>query len=61
MTECQICKKEKELSEKKVFDEVLSICEDCDWSTEDIESANRLGLACSDIIKKEMTKDNANN
>jgi hypothetical protein len=40
---CDVCKTKGFVYEKKVVDETFLLCEDCDWSTEDIKIANRLG------------------
>ena len=48
---CEICKKEKFCYERKVVDEIFILCEDCDWSTEDIETAEKIGSAFSDLLK----------
>lgn len=50
---CEICKKKGFVYERKVVDEVFLLCEDCDWSTEDIDIANKLGEIFSKIIWKE--------
>lgn len=57
---CDICKEKKFVYEKKVLDELITLCEDCDWSTEDIEEADKFGQAMKDKLSelmKEMFKD----
>jgi len=57
---CDICKEKKFVYEKKVLDELITLCEDCDWSTEDIKEADKIGQAMKDKlseIMKEMFKD----
>jgi hypothetical protein len=48
---CDICKKKGFVYEKKVVDEIFFLCEDCDWSTEDIEMANNLGNIFIDLLQ----------
>lgn len=51
---CECCHKEGFVYERKIVDEVFLLCEDCDWSTEDIEAANYLGEFLVKIIKEEV-------
>ena len=50
---CEVCKKISFVYERKIVDEVFLLCEECDWSTEDIEIANKLGEALIGIIRKQ--------
>ncbi len=54
---CEVCKKKGFVYEKKVVDEVFLLCENCDWSTEDLEIANKLGEIFSIILKKEFKNE----
>lgn len=48
---CEVCKKRSFVYERKIIDEVFLLCEECDWSTEDIEIANKIGEALIKIIR----------
>ena len=50
---CDVCKNKGFVYEKKVVDEIFFLCEDCDWSTEDLEIANSLGEIFIKIFQKE--------
>lgn len=51
---CECCHKQGFVYERKIVDEVFLLCEECDWSTEDIDAANAIGLALTEIIKMEL-------
>jgi hypothetical protein len=53
---CECCHKEGFVYEKKVVDETFFICEDCDWSTADLEEANALGNFIIKIIEQSQNK-----
>ncbi len=53
---CEVCKLKGFVYEKKVVDETFYLCEDCDWSTEDIEMANYLGEVLIQIIKRDKNE-----
>lgn len=53
---CECCHKEGFVYERKILDEVFLLCEECDWSQEDIKIANQIGTFMMDLIMKE-TKD----
>jgi hypothetical protein len=57
MFKCDCCQKQGFVYEKKVVDEVFLLCEDCDWSTEDLEIANKLGEIFIKLIKKEFKNE----
>lgn len=50
---CEVCKKKGFVYEKKVVDETFYLCEDCDWSTDDFEIANKLGNIFISLLKKD--------
>jgi hypothetical protein len=50
---CEVCKKKGFVYEKKVVDETFYLCEDCDWSTDDLEIANKLGNIFISLLKKD--------
>lgn len=47
---CECCHKESFVYERKIVDETFLLCEECDWSTSDIEEANALGNSMVEII-----------
>lgn len=53
---CDVCKKTGFVYERKIVDETFFLCEECDWSQEDIKIANQIGTFMMDLIMKE-TKD----
>jgi|APGre2960657373_1045057.scaffolds.fasta_scaffold26426_4 hypothetical protein len=55
---CESCKKETFTYERKIIDEKFLLCEDCDWSTEDIEIANKLGDFFISLIRKDYNEKN---
>jgi hypothetical protein len=54
---CECCKKNGFVYERKIIDEVFLLCEECDWPTEDIEIANKIGELLIQIIKKDIKKN----
>ena len=56
---CEVCKSKGFVYEKKVVDETFYLCEDCDWSTEDIEIANKIGEQMIQIIGKTVNYGNS--
>ncbi len=53
---CEVCKKNGFVYERKIIDEVFLLCEECDWPTEDIDMANKLGSIFIEIIKHESER-----
>jgi len=51
---CECCHKEGFVYERKILDEVFLLCEECDWSPEDIEVANAVGTFMMDLIIKDI-------
>jgi hypothetical protein len=55
---CEICKKKGFVYERKVVDEAFLLCEDCDWSTEDLDIANKFGDIFISLIRKDYNEKN---
>ena len=53
---CEVCKKNGFVYERKIIDEAFFLCEECDWSTEDIEIANKIGEMLVEIINNKREK-----
>ena len=51
---CECCHKEGFIYERKIVDETFLLCEECDWSPEDIEVANAVGTFMMDLIIKDI-------
>jgi hypothetical protein len=49
---CESCQAEGFLYERKIVDETFFLCEECDWSSEDIEIANKIGEQMIQVIGK---------
>jgi len=59
MKKCECCRKESFVYERKIVDETFLLCEECDWSSEDINAANRVGEALIQIIGKTIKNGNS--
>ena len=55
---CESCQAEGFLYERKIVDETFFLCEACDWSTEDIEIANKIGEQMIQVIEKTINYGN---
>ena len=55
---CECCHEEGFLYERKIVDETFFLCYNCDWSTEDIEAANKIGDALIKIIGNSLKNAN---
>jgi hypothetical protein len=56
---CECCQKEGFLYERKIVDETFFLCMECDWTSEDIEMANRIGEALIKILGKTINNGNS--
>jgi hypothetical protein len=55
---CECCHKECFVYERKVVDEAFLLCEDCDWSAEDLDIANKFGDIFISLIRKDYNEKN---
>jgi len=56
---CESCQKQGFVYERKIVDEAFFLCNECDWSAEDIEAANKIGEVLIEIIGKVVKNGNS--
>ena len=46
------------ISQKTIGDETFFFCDECNWSTDDIETANKIGEQMMQILEKTINHGN---